>query len=232
MQNVFVSFHFSDDFNSPDRLLVNRVEGLLKSHGLAITNGAVLGGGPLTDRIRALIEKSDALIALMTRREKKDNGNWTTHQWVQDEYAHARSKNIHAIAMIEKGVKIDGMYQHSEYISYNPEDTLTAFLKLSATLGVWREESGRLVKLLIQPNQIALDYGTKAEWRYRFNVNGEYSKWQEASLTPEPGGCFLYLPNVSDDALIQIQVRSNNSCAESICSPQWVVVNLEEKGHG
>lgn len=229
MQNVFVSFHFSDDFDSPDRLLVNRVEGLLKSHGLAVTNGAVLGGGPLSDRIKALIEKSDALIAIMSRREKKDDGNWITHQWVQDEYAHAKSKKIQAIAIIENGVTIEGMYQDSEYISYNPEDSLTAFLRLSATLGVWKEDSGRFVKLLIQPNQIALDYGNNAEWSYRFNIKGEYSQWQDASLSREPGGCFLYLPNVPDDALIQIRARSNNSCAESICSPQWVVVNLEKK---
>lgn len=231
MQNVFISFHFSEDFNSPDRLLANRVEGLLKTHGLVVTTGAVLGGGPLTDRIRTLIEKSDALVALMTRREVNGNGNWTTHQWVRDEYAHAKSKNMRAIAMIEKGVITEGMYQHNEYISYDPENTLTAFLKLSATLGYWREESGRPVKLLIQPNQIALDYGANAEWRYRFNINGEYSGWQEASLCPEPGGCFLYLPNVSDEALIQIQARSNNNCAESVCSPQWVMVNLKEKAH-
>ena len=107
MQNVFVSFHFSDDFDSPDRLLVNRVEGLLKSHGLGVTTGAVLGGGPLTNRVKKLIEKSDALIALMTRREKKDNGDWTTHKWVQDEYGHAKSRDINAIAIIEKGVKKD-----------------------------------------------------------------------------------------------------------------------------
>jgi hypothetical protein len=232
MQSVFVSFHFPDDFNSPDRLLVNRVESLLKSHGLIIYNGEVLGGGPLTDKIKDLIEKSDALIALMTRREKKVDGEWTTHQWVQEEYAHAKSNKIRAIALIEKGVSIGGMYQHTEYISYDPEDTLTAFLKLSAILGLWRGESGRLVKLLVQPDKIALNYGTRAEWRYRFNVNGEYSKWQEVSLSPEPGGCFLYLPNVSDNALIQIQARSNDGCAESICSPQWVVINLEEKGNG
>ncbi len=228
MQKVFISFHFSDDFNSPDRLLANRVEGLLKSHGLAPINGATLGGGPLTERIKSLIEKSDAIIALMTRREKKDNGSWTTHKWVEDEYGYARDKNLRAIAIIEKGVATEGMYQHNEYITLNPDDSLTAFLKLSATLGVWKEESGRLVKLLIQPNEIAINYGTNAEWRYRFNVNGEYTKWQNASLFREPGGCFLYLSNVSDDALIQIQARSNNGCAESICSPQWVVVNLEE----
>jgi len=233
MQKVFVSFHFSDDFNSPDRLLVNRVEGLLRSHGLSATNGAILGGGPLTDKIRVLIEDSDALIALMTRRDQMANGDYTTHQWVQDEYNHARSRNIPAIAIIENGVPTQGMYQHSEYISYDPEDTLTSFLKLSATLGIWREESGRHVKLWIQPNQIALDYGPEAVWRYRFNRNGVYTQWQDAPLTTEPGGCFLHLPHVLDDlALIQVQVRLGNSCAESICSPQWVVVNLEEKRHG
>jgi hypothetical protein len=229
MQNVFVSFHFTDDFDSPDRLLVNRVEGLLKSHGLSVITGAALGGGPLTDKIRALIEKSDALVALMTKREKKNNGEWTTHQWVQDEYGHARSKDIPAIAIIEEGVKTEGMYQSHEYIPYNPENKLTAFLRLSATLGIWKEELGRLIKVWIQPDRVALDYGDNAEWRYRFNVKGEFLEWQDAKLTTEPGGCFIYLPKVPDDALIQIQARTDKNCAESICSPQWVAVNLKAK---
>ncbi len=208
MQKVFVSFHFSDDFDSPDRLLANRVEGLLKSHGLIVTTGGALGGGPLTDRVRELIEKSDALIALMTRREKKENGDWTTHEWVKGEFGHAKSKDIRAIAIIEKGVKREGMYENYEYISYDPENKLTAFLKLSAILGIWKEESGRLVKVWIQPDEIAIDYATNAEWRYRFNFKGEYSRWQDAKLTTEPGGCFIYLPNVSDDVSIQIQVST------------------------
>lgn len=229
MQKVFVSFHFSDDFDSPDRQLANRVEGLLRSHGLDLSSGAALGGGPLTDKVRKLIEESDALIALMTRREQLANGEWTTHPWVQDEYGHARGKNMRAIALIETGVAMGGMYQQNEYIPYNSADSLTAFLRLSATLGVWKEESGRLVKLKIQPDQIALDYGTDAEWRYRFYSSGAYSNWQEIPLSREPGGCFLDLPNVPDGALIQIQTRSNAGLAESINTPQWVYVDLEEK---
>lgn len=229
MQKVFVSFHFSDDFDSPDRQLANRVEGLLRSHGLDLSSGAALGGGPLSVEVRELIEKSDALIALMTRRDQLASGEWTTHPWVQDEYGHARSQNKRAIALIEQGVAIGGMYQQNEYIPYNPADSLTAFLRLSATLGVWKKESGRLVKLKIQPDQVALDFGTDAEWRYRFYSNGEYSGWQETSLSREPGGCFLDLPNVPDGSLIQVQTRSNTGRAESINTPQWVSVDLEER---
>ncbi|MBL0712101.1 MAG: hypothetical protein JJV98_00235 [Desulfosarcina sp.] len=183
----------------------------------------------MTDKIRKLIEESDALIALMTCRDQLANGEWTTHQWVQDEYGHARSKKMRAITMIETGVATGGMYQHNEYIPYNPADSLTAFLRLSATLGVWKEESGRLVKLKVQPSKIAEDFGTDAKWRYRFYSSGSYSCWQEISLSQEPGGCFLDLPNVPDDALIQIQTRSDNSCAESINTPQWVSADLKEK---
>ncbi len=228
MQKIFVSYHFSDDFDSPDRHLANRVEGLLRSHGLEFATGAALGGGPLTDEVRRLIEESDALIALMTRREQLANGGWTTHQWVQDEYGHARGRNMRAIALIESGVETGGMYQQNEYIPYDPGDSLTAFLRLSATLGIWKKESGRQLKLKIQPDQIALDYGTNAEWRYRFYSNGAYSDWQETALSREPGGCFLDLPNVPDGALIQVQTHSNAGRAESINTPQWVSVDLEE----
>lgn len=121
------------------------------------------------------------------------------------------------------------MYQQNEYIPYNSADSLTAFLRLSATLGLWKKESGRKVKLKIQPDHIALDFGTDAEWRYRFYNSGVYTNWQETSLSREPGGCFLDLPNVPDGSLIQVQTRSNQGWAESINTPQWVYVNLEEK---
>ena len=230
MKRAFISFHYSDDFGSKDRLLANRVEGLLKSHGLEPTTGEILGGGPLTEEIKDLIERCYALVAIMTKRDEKTNGHWTTHQWVQDEFNHAKSKNIYAIALIEEGVDIQGMYRFNEYIKLNIENQLPTFLKLSATLGFWRKNSGRRVKLLVQPDQIAQDYGESAEWRYRFNIDGKFTDWNEVQLTSEPGGCFLYLPNVSEEALIQVQARSNisSSVAKSICFPQWVSINLEE----
>lgn len=228
MRNVFISFHFSEDFNSPDRILSNQIEGLLRSHSLTATTGAALGGGELTREIQNLIDKSDALIALLSRRDKKENGEWGSHPWVQDEYAYAKNNGIRAIAIVEAGVTPQGMNQANEYVSYNPDDPLAAFLKLSSILGIWRADAGRQVKLLVQPTEVALNYGTDAEWRYRFNEHGQYSIWHESSLSREPGGCFLYLSNVSDDALIQVEARSRSGSVESICSPQWVVVNFEE----
>ncbi|MEZ4920386.1 MAG: hypothetical protein R2792_14890 [Saprospiraceae bacterium] len=188
----------------------------------------------MTEEIKDLIENSHALIAIMTKRDEKTNGNWTTHQWVQEEFNHAKSKNIYAIALIENGVEIQGMYKNNEHIILYPDNQLPAFLKLSATLGFWKKRSGRQVKLLVQPEQIVQNYGESSEWRYRFNIEGEYTEWLNVQLTTEPGGRFLYLPNVSDEALIQVQVKSNinDNSAKSVCCPQWVSVNLEENNNG
>ncbi len=52
---------------------------------------------------------SDALVAILTKRESKQDGKWTTHQWVLDEMRYARASNEKSIALVEERVDIGGM---------------------------------------------------------------------------------------------------------------------------
>jgi hypothetical protein len=109
MRTAFLSCHFGD----PDRELVRQVETLLESHGLRVVIGEELGGGSLTPEVMGRIEKSDALVALMTKRSvPPDYGG--THPWVVDEFKHAKSRSISAIALVAPGVSVVGAYHGGE----------------------------------------------------------------------------------------------------------------------
>ena len=96
MKKVFLSFSFRDE----DRPLVSAVEQLLSSHELMSVTGKKLGGGPLTPTVMHRIEECDALIALLTRRDEKAIGGWTTHDWVRDELIQVGGLRRHPFARV------------------------------------------------------------------------------------------------------------------------------------
>src|SRR5437762_14343109 len=93
-------------FQTQDRDLVHSIDRLLSSHDVEVLTGDCAGGEKLEEEIRRRIEQSDGLVALRTRRDPIANSGadkWTTHQWVDDEYGMARSKNSKAVALVETG---------------------------------------------------------------------------------------------------------------------------------
>src|ERR1043165_4581975 len=98
MKTVFLAFAFRES----DRELVDQVYRLLGSHDVRGVSGEILGGEALTPAVQARIDQPHGLIALLTRRDKKENNEYTTHPWVRDELSYARNKGMHAIALIEK----------------------------------------------------------------------------------------------------------------------------------
>jgi hypothetical protein len=75
-----------------------------------------LGGEALTPAVMQRIEECDALVTLLTRRDQKTTGKWTTHDWVRDELNHARSKSMRAVAFVENEVEAGGAYAEHERI--------------------------------------------------------------------------------------------------------------------
>ncbi len=227
MENVFLSFSFRD----PDRELVSQVEKLLFSHNVNVVTGRRLGGGQLTDEIRARINDSDALIALLTRRDQLASGAWTTHDWVRDELNFARGANKKAIALIEIEVETGGAFGNHEHIPLDREDKLSAFLALSETVKIWKAESGRLVKVKIMPEALAQHPGHRNEQiqcQYRFmkTSTGIKTEWMSTTTESEGGGAVVYLRGVQDDHLIQLQIDDGQTQWMSELSPQLVVIEL------
>src|SRR5438874_6586395 len=90
MKEVFLAFAFTPQ----DRELANYVEQLLAGHDVRTSNGKNVGGQALTPAIKHIIDNSDGLIALLTRRDKiAGKGNkYSTHGWVRDELNYARNQ--------------------------------------------------------------------------------------------------------------------------------------------
>ncbi|HEY8185081.1 MAG TPA: hypothetical protein VIF64_03370 [Pyrinomonadaceae bacterium] len=227
MKRIFLAFAFRD----PDRALANQVQQLLGSHDVPVVTGENLGGEELSPAVKERISESDGLIALLTRRDKigKSRSKFTTHQWVREELNYARDTQKRAIALIEKGVDVGGMYAANEFIPFDSRKPLLAFLRLSDTIGQWKREVGRTIKVLILPPELARQVGQdEVRCRYRFSAEGKMTKWSETDPVREVGGTFVYLVGVRDDHTIQLEVKLQNAKWQSIASPQWVQIELSQ----
>jgi hypothetical protein len=208
MNTVFLSFHYDE----PNKRLAATVEDLLDSHGLRGTTGDVLAGGNLTPEIKKQIEDADALIALLTRRDQLANGGWTTHEFCKNELQHSRTVGKNAIALVESGVDVTGLYQEHEYIPFDAVAPLAAFMRLSRTIGRWKQVTGRTVKVQVVPETTALEIlamRDACEWEYRLLSGTRETPWASAKARKEPGGLFVYVQVPDDRMMIEIRIRAN-----------------------
>ena len=226
MRTVFLSFHFDD----PDEKLARQVEGLLASHGLRVLTGQVLGGGGLTPEVMSRVAKSDALVALMTKRvAPPDYGG--THPWVVGEFNHAKGLLKPAIALVWPGVHVVGAYADSERIDYDPADGVKAFLKLSQTIGFWKTNVGKMLKVQLYPvslaDQVAAAHGG-SQCKYRLYEEGKADQWRDTASVPEGDGTYVYLKGVTEEARIQLRVEVNGTIWTSKVLAQSMSIELQK----
>ena len=228
MKRVFLAFAFRDE----DCDLVTAVEQLLASFDVRATTGERLGGGPITPLVQARIDQAGGLIALLTRRDQKVGGGWTTHQWVQDELNYGRNQHKRTIALIEDGVTVEGAYVQHEWIALKRDNPLPAFLGLAETVGTWQREVGRTVKVRILPDELSrlVGYNDAIKCRYRFVVEGRYTEWRDIPPVMEPGGTFVYLEGVRDEYMIQLMAEDQRSTWVSPATSQWMQIRLARRG--
>jgi hypothetical protein len=205
MRTVFLSCHFGDS----DRELVRQAEGLLESHGLRVITGEELGGGVLTAEVMDRIERSEALVALMTKRtEPPDYGG--THPWVVEEFKHAKARKKPAIALVAPGVALAGANQDAEHIEYDPQNRRKAFLKLSKTIGVWKSKAGRLLKVQLLPPALA-DQVATANRVHIVNIvfmrTTERKANGKKSCRCRSDGTYVYLKGITEEVRIQLRVE-------------------------
>lgn len=227
--NIFMAFSYREE----DKALASYVERLFASQLVKPITGERLGGEQLTQEVQKRIAGSDALVALLTHRDQLQAGGWTTHQWVIDELAWARTNGKRAIAIVEDGVNLGGMFQPHECIPLCRANPLEAFLRLAETISGWKQEKGRMVKVQIIPETIAdklSDDNVTCEWR--FWKQGNFTAWQKVTPVPELGGTFVYLDGVQDEHLVQIKADDAGKSWQSPATSQWMLVQLKAKGAG
>ncbi len=213
---VFLSYSFDGE----DRELAGCLERLLSSHNILVAKGRHLAGEPLTPAVWQLIDDSDGLIALKTRRERVGDpgqNRWRSSPWIDDEYRHARDQGKQAIAMVEAGVDIGGAFENYERIPFDRSDPLEAFLALSETLRLWKERIGIRRVVQVRPDDLGgvLRTNRDLKCRYRFVRDGVRGQWVEAEPVLQPSGTLLYLTGVQDDdTLIEVEILQDQS-------PRW-----------
>lgn len=225
--NIFLAFSYREE----DKLLAQYVERLFASQLVKPITGEHLEGGQLTQEVQKRIVASDALVALLTHRDQLLTGGWTTHQWVTDELAWARANGKRAIAILEDGINLGGMFQPHECIPLCRANPLEAFIRLAETISGWKQDKGRMVKVQIAPEIIAdklSDDNVTCE--RRFWKQGSYTEWQKVTPVPEPGGTFVYLDGVQDEHLVQLKADDDGKTWQSPATSQWMLVQMKAKG--
>lgn len=227
MNKIFLAFSFRPENDH----LVRDIDRVVRSHGLVLVTGEILGGQGLTQQIQARIKESDAVIALFTREQKLEGKEeWLPTQWVRDEYSSARGRSQLAIAMIEQGVQLNGAYSENEHIKLDRGAQAEAFIRLSETIGLWRAESGRSLEIRLLPDAAAtLAANETAKCQYRLVPPiGEPTDWKEGRARSRPGGVFLVVQGVKVNEEIQVKIlEGGNPRWRSVESPQWVHIELK-----
>jgi len=233
MEKIFLSYHYDDGVNVE---LARQVEALIESHFLLVCTGEALGGGPLTPEIRKEIRAADGLVGLLTRRELNPaTQKWSTHPFCVGELQFARDLDPpkRAIAMVENGIDVTGMYQENEYIKYEPERPLIAFLKLSKTLFHWRKQVGRTLKIQLLPEAVAQEHWAHrqaTQWEYRLSSGIHQNEWLKGIPQNEPGGLYLYVQVPDDTMMIEVRIVRHGKEWASTVSSFYMPLSLVEQG--
>ncbi len=230
---IFLAFAFRDE----DKECVSNLKQLLTSHDIEILTGENLGGETLTPAVKEEIEKSDALVAVLTQRQSLSAGGWTTHQWVVDELNHAYGKGKMAIALLESDISLQGMAQSHHHIHLDKSNQIKSFLELSQTIGRWKSKLGSTLKFQILPPSLAARLASgdsTIECKYRLWIKGVPDKadWKsanEARIAPEDFATFAYVDGVQDNQLVQLRVVDNGNEWLSPAKSQWTQIELSQK---
>lgn len=227
---VFLGFRFGPN----DKDLVDCCDRIIASHHPPTLVGDTLGGEVLTEEVKKIIDRADAVVGLLTKRDAKANGKFTTHQWVIDEINYARATKKLAIALVEADVEIGGMYQENETIALDRNNPLPAMLRLAETLGKWQRGLGEKVKVRIMPGALAKKLGgsnSKLECFHRIWKENTEGDWKKGKVIPSGGGTFVVIDGVQKDDLIQIKAEGGaREFWESEAVSQWLSIELENGG--
>ena len=236
MERIFLSFSFRPN-DEPTENLVSYCEHLLAACDLVLNIGDVLEGQPLTPAVTDLIDRSDALIAILSPRDAIAGGRFHPSMWVRDELTYARAKGKPALAVVFSGVDLGGAWAENERVDYDPAAPIAALTKISRTLKAWKRRHGRRVKVRLLPPQLEPEIGNVASikrcmFRLTQEVTGdELAGWRTATTRLEPGGAFAFLDGVTSDAIIELQIEfAASGTWNSRATPQWLHIELSKQG--
>ena len=189
--------------------------------------GERLGGNNLSDEIRDRIVECDGLICLLTERPDDRNSNW-----VRDERAFADANGKRTIALASITSDADGLYTGNERIDVDPDNIADALLKISNTIALWKQQSGRKLIIQLEPSEVAdfvSDHLDDIRVEYRLYEGNEVPNWKNAPTRPRGDAMLVYLSGIrTEDTDIELQVRYGDKTYKSRVESQYFRMRLRE----
>jgi hypothetical protein len=204
---IFVGY----GYQTRDEWVEELVFPIIEAFGAEVVSGKEIFGQRLSTGVLRQIEKCDALIGFLTKREGH-NSNGNTHRWVIEELAAAISHNIRVLEVREVGVTDQGgLAGDRQRIGYDEQKRDRCLVEIVKAIGLWHRTGD--VKIQLLPRQFVDEIRPLLQqpgFRCSYNlIEGNNEVWdKEAKVVPITGGLFMSLKDVSLDALIQVQVAA------------------------
>lgn len=227
---IFVGYGYQER----DQWIEDLVFPIIEAFGSEVISGKEVHGRIISEAIRNEIQKSDALIAFLTRRERTDDGG-NTHRWVSDELATALAFKLRVLEVREVGVTGQGgMAGDRQRIEYDKKNRDRCLVELVKAIGQWHRIAS--VQLQLLPRQFVDEIRPllrRPGFRCTYNLiegNNEISD-NEANIFPVTGGLFINLKDVSRKALVQVHVEASGKSWTSDFEPieQFRIHLVEDK---
>jgi len=141
---IFVGYGYQEC----DQWIEDLVFPIIEAFGSEVISGKEVHGRIISEGIRNEIQKSDALIAFLTRRERTDDGG-NTHRWVSDELATALAFKLRVLEVREVGVTGQGgMAGDRQRIEYDKKNRDRCLVELVKAIGQWHRIASVQLQLL------------------------------------------------------------------------------------
>ena len=227
LKSIFISHHFDDK----GMKLAEAVSRLVASHNIKPVTGKRLEGQVLSYGVKSLMENCQGTIVLLTNREEGKNS-----QWVKDERAHAGGLKHNLITLLDEGLYDEGMYSNNERIRIKWNQLHTNLLDLSETINHWKYSGGNDIKLLLQPDEVSETISNLVDnypikyriWRNNENVPNKSPGWNHIIARPEQGGATIFIQDVKENDLIEVEANINGNRWTSPAANPNVMVKLKK----
>ncbi|MDP2938532.1 MAG: hypothetical protein Q8O13_00390 [Candidatus Omnitrophota bacterium] len=129
---IFIPYNFGEK----NKEITSTFKDFISKFNVAISVGSEADTISVSEKVKTKIDNADIVVAIMTKDEQDDRGNWSPAKWIIEELAYALAgKNKEIIRLIEQGCTTDGrIFGDREYIPFNRENPTDTLIKLAEVL--------------------------------------------------------------------------------------------------
>lgn len=233
MQRIFLSYTYKPHPGYAKELdeLERTVRRVIEAMDLRVADGKDLAGRAVENEVKQRIKDADALIELVIPQANED-GKIVLPEYVESEFHHADALEKPTLRILHTELKVRGLGAGNEYILFQPDKMLEVVMKLLQTLALWKKESGRSVKIKIQPEHIAWTFNenTKNSCEYQLKIDTSQPARlpQRTQLWLEEGNkAFVLVPNYVEGAMVMVHLTEDgNTWRSPFVQPNMGTIEL------